>query len=87
MNKTTLNFFGEETIVDTPKDIPTLRSKIAEKYLFNKQDACLEHAIIIDIDNTVSWNITGRPWFGEGAAEGMKDDVAISPIVNYIIKP
>ena len=39
MNKTTLNFFGEETIVDTPKDIPTLRSKIAEKYLFSKQDA------------------------------------------------
>ena len=39
MSKTTLNFFGEETIVDTPKDIPTLRSKIAEKYLFSKQDA------------------------------------------------
>ena len=39
MNKTTLNFFGEETIVDTPKNIPILRSKIVEKYLFSKQDA------------------------------------------------
>ena len=39
MNKTTLNFFGEETIVDTPKDIPLLRVKIAEKYLLSKQDA------------------------------------------------
>ena len=39
MSKTTLNFFGEETIVDTPKNIPILRSKIVEKYLFSKQDA------------------------------------------------
>ena len=39
MSKTTLNFFGEETIVDTPKNIPILRSKIVEKYLFSKQDS------------------------------------------------
>ena len=39
MSKTTLNFFGEETIVDTPKNIPSLRSKISEKYLLSKEDA------------------------------------------------
>lgn len=81
---------GEKVIKDFyrryhPKIAAATNKKQLE--LFNKQDARLEHAIIIDIDNTVSWNVTGRPWFGEGAAEGMKDDVVISPIVNYIIKP
>ena len=39
MSKTTLNFFGEEAIVDTPKDILFLRAKISEQYLLSKQDA------------------------------------------------
>ncbi len=39
MQKTTLNFFGEEVIIDTPKDIASLRAKIGEKYLLSTTDA------------------------------------------------
>ncbi len=39
MLKTTLNFFGEEVIIDTPKDILSLRGKISEKYLLSPSDA------------------------------------------------
>ena len=33
--------------------------------------------ILVDMDATLCLNTTGRPYFGEGAAEGMLDDVAI----------
>ena len=39
MSKTTLNFFGEVAIIDTPKDMPSLRAKISEKYLLSSSDA------------------------------------------------
>ena len=39
MIKTTLNFFGEEVTIDTPKDIGALRGKISEKYLLSSSDA------------------------------------------------
>ena len=38
MLKTTLNFFGEEAIIDTPNDLTSLRIKICEKYLFSSSD-------------------------------------------------
>ena len=38
MTKTTLNFFGEEVKIDTPKDISSLREKISEKYLLSNSD-------------------------------------------------
>ena len=38
MLKTTLNFFGEEVIIDTPNDLTSLRAKICEKYLFSSSD-------------------------------------------------
>ena len=31
--------------------------------------------IVIDMDSTMCFNVTKRPWFGEGAAEGMINDV------------
>lgn len=33
--------------------------------------------ILVDMDATLCLNTTGRPYYGEGAAEGMLDDVAI----------
>ena len=38
MTKTTLNFFGEEVIVETPKDIASLRLIISQKYLLSPSD-------------------------------------------------
>ena len=39
MSKTTLNFFGETAIIDIPKDMPSLRSQISEKFLLSPTDA------------------------------------------------
>ena len=41
------------------------------------QDTNLPAAIIVDMDATLCLNTSGRPYYGEGAAEGMLDDVAI----------
>ena len=38
MDKINLNFFGEEVTIDTPKDLPSLRTKISEKYSLNSSD-------------------------------------------------
>lgn len=39
MPKITLNFFGEEVIIETPKNLASLRSTICDKYLFGPSDA------------------------------------------------
>ena len=39
MSKTTLNFFGENAIIDIPKDMASLRSQISEKFLLSSIDA------------------------------------------------
>lgn len=43
-----------------------------------------QKAIIVDIDGTISENVTGRPWFGKGAAEGMLKDKPYTNIINMI---
>lgn len=40
-----------------------------------------QKAIIVDINGTISNNVTGRPWFGKGAAEGMLSD---EPYINIM---
>lgn len=44
----------------------------------------MKKAIIVDIDGTISNNVTGRPWFGKGAAEGMLKDEAYINIIDLI---
>lgn len=39
MSKLTLNFFDEEISIDFPKNLKELRKRIADKFLFNQQDA------------------------------------------------
>lgn len=39
MNKLTLNFFGEEINIETPKTLQNLKQEIAEKFCFNPSDA------------------------------------------------
>lgn len=41
-------------------------------------------AIIVDMDGTICENVTGRPWYGEGAAEGMLEDKPYTNIINMI---
>ena len=53
MEKINLNFFGEEVTIDTPKDITSLRAKIAEKYSFSTSDVA---EIIIKCNNEELFN-------------------------------
>lgn len=41
-------------------------------------------AIIVDLDGTICENVTGRPWYGKGAAEGMLNDKPYTDIINLI---
>ena len=41
-------------------------------------------AIIVDMDGTICENVTGRPWYGEGAADGMLKDEPYTDIINLI---
>lgn len=41
-------------------------------------------AIIVDMDGTICENVTGRPWYGKGAAEGMLTDAPYIDIMNML---
>lgn len=41
-------------------------------------------AIIVDLDGTICKNVTGRPWYGKGAAEGMLKDEPYRDIIDMI---
>lgn len=41
-------------------------------------------AVIVDMDGTICENVTGRPWYGEGAAEGMLTDAPYTNIIDMI---
>lgn len=41
-------------------------------------------AIIVDMDGTICENVTGRPWYGKGAAEGMLTDTPYTDIINML---
>lgn len=51
----------------------------------------LKKAVIFDLDATLSFNLSGRPYWGEGCAEGIKNDVPNEPILNmfkvYLTNP
>ena len=59
MSSLTLNFFGETVEVPFPKDIKTLRSHIADKYMFSPEDAS-EILIYYLKDNTKTYIINGN---------------------------
>lgn len=43
-----------------------------------------QKAIIVDIDGTISENVTGRPQYGKGAAEGMLEDKPRTNLIDMI---
>lgn len=48
------------------------------------QNPTLPKAIIIDMDATLCFNTNGRPFYGNGAAEGMLNDIPNDPIVDLV---
>lgn len=83
---------GFEIFLVTP-DCYTIRAKFPEGYKYQGvaakakslvQDTNLPAAIIVDMDATVCLNTSGRPFYGEGAAEGMLTDEPITPVIELI---
>lgn len=42
------------------------------------------HCIIVDMDATLCFNVTGRPFYGPGASEGMMLDLPNHPVINLV---
>ena len=40
--------------------------------------------VVIDMDSTMCFNLTKRPWYGEGAAEGMLNDIPNTGVVDIV---
>lgn len=81
------NPIGEKVIRQTWKryrDFIIHEEIMAAKAKTLVQDTNLPAAIIVDMDATVCLNTSGRPFYGEGAAEGMLTDEPITPILELI---
>ena len=66
------------------RDFIIHESIMAAKNKMLVQNTNLPAAIIVDMDATVCLNTSGRPFYGEGAAEGMLIDEPITPILELI---
>lgn len=82
-----LNPIGAKVIKDTwrryrnfiiHEDIMAMKAKASQ------QNPDLPVAIICDMDATLCLNTSGRPFYGEGAAEGMEKDEPINEIVGLV---
>ena len=62
-----------------------IQTSEVERYVNNlKRYEGKPKCIVIDMDSTVCFNMSKRPWFGEGAAEGMVDDVPNTGVCDII---
>ena len=72
------NPIGEKVIRETWKRYKHfIQTTEVENYVKNliSFDDSKESCVVIDMDSTMCFNTTKRPWFGDGAAEGMINDV------------
>jgi predicted kinase len=72
------NPIGEKVIRDTWRKYKHfIQTTEVEKYVNNLRvwDLSKPICVVVDMDSTLCFNTTKRPWFGEGAAEGMKNDI------------
>lgn len=81
------NPIGEKVIKDTWR---RYRNFIIQQNINEMLSKRPEHvdgarpAILVDMDATLCLNTTGRPYYGEGAAEGMLNDIAVEGICNLV---
>lgn len=81
------NPIGEKVIRDTWKRYKHfIQTSEVEKYVNNLRawDIGKPTCVVVDMDSTLCFNTTKRPWFGEGAAEGMKDDIPNGSILDIV---
>ena len=82
------NPIGEKVIRETWKRYKHfIQTTEVEKYVDNlRKYTGKPKCIVIDMDSTMCFNTTKRPWFGDGAAEGMIDDVPNTGMCDMIRK-
>lgn len=80
------NPIGEKVIRDTWRRYKHfIQTSEVERYVNNlKRYEGKPKCIVIDMDSTVCFNMSKRPWFGEGAAEGMINDVPNTGVCDII---
>lgn len=81
------NPIGEKVIRDTFRKYRSLIQSIESKKCYDtltKQDGNLPHCILVDLDGTIALNLSGRPFYGNGAAEGIENDIPISPVIDIV---
>lgn len=86
-DKTRPNPIGEEVIKQTWKKYRNFILQEQIKQLKERkleQDSTKTAAIVVDMDATLCLNTTGRPFYGEGATEGMVNDEPITEICDMI---
>lgn len=81
------NPIGEKVIRDTWRKYKHfIQTTEVEKYVNNLRawDIGKPTCVVVDMDSTLCFNTTKRPWFGEGAAEGMKNDVPNGSVCSVV---
>ena len=86
------NPIGEAVLRRTYRQYRTfIATELNKKYVngLKSYDKTKKNCILVDMDATLCFNTTGRPFFGHGAAEAMKDDIPCMEIChlvnNYIL--
>ncbi len=80
---------GENIIRQTYKKYSSfIHTTQAYKYVKNLKvyDNKKKDCILVDIDSTLCYNLSGRPFYGEGAAEGMLKDDPAKEVINIVEK-
>lgn len=81
------NPIGEKVIRETWKRYKHfIQTSEVEKYVNNLRlwDSGKPMCVVIDMDSTVCFNTSKRPWFGDGSTEAMIDDVPNYGVVELI---
>ena len=78
---------GEKVIKDTFNRYKSLIQSVESRKCYDaltKQDSSLPHCILVDLDGTIALNLSGRPFYGDGAAEGIENDIPITPVIDIV---
>lgn len=81
------NPIGEKVIRDTWKRYKHfIQTTEVEKYVNNlrKDDPNKPYCVVVDMDSTLCFNTTKRPWFGEDSTEAMINDVPNIGIIKLL---
>lgn len=83
------NPIGEKVIRDTWRRYKHfIQTSEVERYVNNLRawNIGKPTCVVVDMDSTLCFNTTKRPWYGEGAAEGMINDVPNGGVCDIIFE-